>query len=213
MTGPFQLSRLTQPDIEPVTLAEMKKHLRAYADITEEDTLISSLITSAREWYEKRTHLALIDQQWEQSIESYCIQNQLFPNQRYSFDAVPPEAILLRRSPVIAITAFVSVGADGTETEFDAATYRLDDQAKKWPRIVPIISFGTNVELRIRFRAGFANRLGSPTDGVEKVPETAKQAIKLYAEALYDRDKSSMALLISTAESLADQESANLGIA
>lgn len=208
MTLPFKLQRLTQPGIEPVTLGEFKKHLRIDADLTADDDILSSLIVAAREWYEKETGRALIDQKWQQTIEDHQ-RRYTWPTVRiFHFERL--QEIVLRRSPVLQVIDFVTVGTDGSETAVDASSYRLDDLGTKWPRIVPLVGFGGCVELRVRFRAGFADRTGSPTEGAEKVPETAKQAIKLYGEALFDRDKNSMDLLKSTAQYLASVESANL---
>ncbi len=211
MTQPYKLDRLTQPDMEPVTLTEMKNHLRVDDDWTTDDTKITGLIKTARLWYEQETYRALIDQQWQQSI-----QNERHPAALQSLGLASidlAKEIILQRSPVLEILAFVTVSADGTEVDVDETAYRLDDAGTKWPRLVLLTGFSSCAELRIRFRAGFANRTGSPQDGAEKVPETAKDAMKLYAEALYDRDKDSMNLLIDTATMLAKQESACIGIA
>ena len=44
------LTTLTEPVNEPVTLVEAKAYLRV--DTTDEDTLIATLITAARQWVE-----------------------------------------------------------------------------------------------------------------------------------------------------------------
>lgn len=208
----FSLARLTQPEIEPVTLDEMKKHLRAYTTITDEDDEISGLITMARAWYEQFTGRALIDQQWRQTIQNYGRPRGLLPGETQVGYTASNDEIVLRRSPVLAVLSVVAVDSAGTETEIEASAYRLTEATTKWPRIVPVSGFGGAFELRIDYRAGFADRLGSPTEGAEKVPTTAKQAIKLYAEAHYDRDPKTMQMLIDAAESVAKQESANLGL-
>lgn len=191
----------------------MKRHLRAYAAVTDEDDDISGLITMARAWYEEYTGRALIEQQWRQTIENYGRPIGLYPGETLvGYNAVNYE-ILLKRSPVLAVLSVVTIDAAGTQTTIDTDDYRLDQSNAKWPRIVPVNGFGGAYELRIDFRAGYADRLGSPTEGAEKVPATAKQAIKLYAEAHYDRDPKTMEMLIKSAEQLADQESTNLRVA
>jgi uncharacterized phiE125 gp8 family phage protein len=206
--GPFTIERVTQPGLEPVTLTEMKKHLRAYTSVTEEDDLITDLIKSAREWYEKYTGRVCIDSQWVQTMEAY--------NANLSTLVAPlasnlkPETIELKRSPVLAVVSFKSVASDGTETDLEEDSYRLDGATTKWPRLIQVTGWGGQLELRIHFRAGFADTTGSPTEGAEKVPATAKQAIKLYAEALYDREN--MDALVGAAERLADAESARISL-
>ena len=53
---------VTAPDTEPVSISQAKAHLRV--DGSDEDTLITSLLTVARERIEQETRRALIRQQW-----------------------------------------------------------------------------------------------------------------------------------------------------
>jgi len=62
------LRLVTPPTIEPVTLEEVKLHLRV--DGTEEDSLISALITAARQKAEEYTKRAFITQSWELALDS-----------------------------------------------------------------------------------------------------------------------------------------------
>lgn len=59
---------VTPPAMEPVTLEEAKLHLRI--DGTEEDSLISALITAARQKAEEYTRRAFIAQTWELALDS-----------------------------------------------------------------------------------------------------------------------------------------------
>ena len=60
----WALELVSGPEIEPVTLAEAKRHLREYDDVTTNDADITALIQGAREWVEQYTARALIDQTW-----------------------------------------------------------------------------------------------------------------------------------------------------
>lgn len=62
------LRLVTPPTIEPVTLEEVKLHLRV--DGTEEDSLISALITAARQKAEEYTKRVFITQSWELALDS-----------------------------------------------------------------------------------------------------------------------------------------------
>lgn len=216
----FILERVSQPAIEAVTLAELKLHLRTYASDTAEDDLLSALIVVAREWVEDYTGRVLVDSTWRLTIGDFVAG---FAN--VDSDTVTgyyrgpwfPRADLgieLRRAPALAITSFVTVATDGTETAVDAATYELREADSKWPRVYPLAgaTWGAG-PMRITFRAGFADQTGSPTTGAEVVPERFKQAMKLYAEALYDRDEKAMPMLMNAAEALIRPERANLQIA
>ncbi|PIP02750.1 MAG: hypothetical protein COX55_03520 [Zetaproteobacteria bacterium CG23_combo_of_CG06-09_8_20_14_all_54_7] len=57
------------PAAEPVTLAEAKLHCKV--DVADDDTLITALITAARQQAEHRTNRALVTQQWEHTQEAF----------------------------------------------------------------------------------------------------------------------------------------------
>lgn len=63
------LERISGPTVEPVTLAEAKAHLRI--DSTDEDTLVDSLITTAREYIEEQTRLSLVATRWRYRLEGF----------------------------------------------------------------------------------------------------------------------------------------------
>lgn len=214
----FSLERITQPDIEPITLAQMKTSLRAFTSVTALDSDVTDLIKGAREWVEDYTGRALIDQKWRLNIGSDAwISTFTDSNTKTSiyYGSWNPsaEGILLRKSPAIAITQFATVGADGVETVIDPLTYQLREAASKWPRLVGLNGGSWSGEMRIEFRAGYANRLGSPIEGAERVPVRLINAMKLWAEANYDRDEKAMTMLLDTAERLAKPERCDLQIA
>jgi hypothetical protein len=230
MSAPFTLERVTLPEIEPVTLTEMIQQAREFASLpAAAQTQLTGLIVAAREWVEDYTGRALIDQTWRLTLRSrfhtYIGGDSV---SGYNLGGVGSGwfgarewlhwlrvgEILLRKAPILAITSFVSVDAAGVETAIASTTYELREKASKWPRLVPLsgATWPSN-DLRITFRAGFADRLGSPQQGAEMVPEPFKQAIKLYAEALYDRDPKMMPLLLDTAKRLVETQCSELPLA
>jgi hypothetical protein len=227
----FTLERLTDPEIEPVTLAEMKRHLRGFVGVTEEDDDITALITAAREWVEDYTGRVLVDQTWRLTLMGR-------PGSTFGGDIVGGHRgpgpvnygyyygfwrwgrygeLALRKAPVLALTQFVSVDSAGVETDVDASTYELREANSKYPRIVALNgatwSTWLTGDLRIKFRAGFADRTGSPVTGAEVVPERFKQAIKLWTQANYDRDPATMKTTIEAAENLIRSERSDPQIA
>lgn len=223
----FVLERTVNPAVEPVTLSEAKLHLRGFTSTTDLDNEITQLIVSAREWVEDYTGRALVEQRWRLSLDRR-VGNP--PGQGYLAIPVPSNGYgwyqgetqdgvtgwLLRKSPVIAITSFVSVDSDGVETAVATADYRLADANTKWPMIAPIPAspFVGDV-FRITYRAGYAPSTGSPDPepDVALVPARYKQAILLHVEAFYDRDKDLMDKLITAAENLLRGERCELSIA
>lgn len=57
------MKRVTEPQVEPVTVAAVKEQLRIDGD--EEDTLLETMITTARQLAEEETGRAFITQTWE----------------------------------------------------------------------------------------------------------------------------------------------------
>lgn len=197
----YSLERIAGPDIEPVTLAEMKRHLRCQEGVEVQDADITALIVAAREWVEGYTGRALIDQTWRLTVDEIA------------GDAV--QRILLRRSPVIALTKVSSLDALGVETELPLAAFAVQEPGSKWPWFFHdgADSWNPGSILKIEFRAGFVDRTGSPQQDATDVPTRFKQAIKMWAEAAYDRDQYMMELLFKVAEEIAKPERADLQIA
>ncbi|MBE0615147.1 MAG: hypothetical protein IH604_15855 [Burkholderiales bacterium] len=196
----YSLERVSEPDIEPVTLVEMKRHLRCQEGVEVQDDDITGLIVAAREWVENYTGRALIDQTWCLTVGDI------------GEGAV--QRILLRRSPVIALTKVSSVDAAGVETELTLTDYAVREAGSKWPWFFNAGSETWNPRtLRIEFRAGFVDRSGSPPEDVNLVPVRFKKAMLLWAEALYDRDQFMMELLLKVAEEVIKPERADLQLA
>ena len=62
-------SIITGPSEEPITLAEAKLHLRV--EHNADDSLITALISTARQAAESRTHRALISRQFRLTLENW----------------------------------------------------------------------------------------------------------------------------------------------
>lgn len=218
----YILERTAEPSQEPVTLAELKTHLRIATSVTDEDTELTNLIIAGREWVEDFTGRALVDQTWKLTINQsqaiYGIGDRVtgFRYGFYSGDYIWERQweIPLRKSPVLEISSFVSVDDDGTETAIDATSYELRESTSRAPRIAMINTTVSPLTMyRITFRAGYCNLDCSPAGTTADIPERYKQAIKLWVEATYDRDATMMPLLLKTAEQLVRGERCELGIA
>lgn len=142
------------PAEEPVTLAEAKAYLRL--DGTEEDALVTALVTAARAMLEAETRRAFVTQGW-----------------RLALDRWPKREIALPLAPVAAVEA-VTVATLGGEETLDAAQYEAD-LAHEPPRLLlkrdtalpqPALLAGG---IAIDFRAGY----GAAAD----VPAPLRQAI------------------------------------
>lgn len=200
----LQYEIVSGPEIEPISLADMKTHLRAYAS-TERDDEITELIKAAREWVEEYTGQVLVDQTLRLSID----RNDTWLDANESVSEITDSsvpAVYLRRAPILEIVSVKTVDADGAETTIATSEYELRAGTSKWPYLVPT-STGTWQEsnLRITFRAGFADQTGSPQDDVSVIPARFMQAMKLWASGIYDRDEHSTEAAMKLAKTLKAQ--------
>lgn len=193
----WTLNRLTGPNLEPVTVAEAKTHARI--DTSTEDDYVTALIVAAREWVEWYTGCALIDQVWQVRYEGYTYGE-----------------FLLRRSPVLSVSSFV-YDIDGVATTLASSTYELNGALTKWPRLLLAsgqiwpMSYWAK-PLTIQFRAGYADRAASPTEGAERVPAVFKHAIKMIVSFLYENREATPDLTPNVTW-LLDPHCCNVGLA
>ena len=107
-TKDMTLFRTVDPAAEPVTLADVKAHLRLAHD--SEDTLLEGLIRAAREDLERATGIALIDQSWRLALDTWPSQG----------------CALLTVHPVREILSVTAYGTEGEASLIDPADYQLD---------------------------------------------------------------------------------------
>lgn len=155
----------TAPAIEPVTLTELK--LFARIDHSHEDTLLTSLISTARILAEKYTNRAFI----EQSIT-------------LSMDWVDWE-IDLPRPPFISITSFKILYEDGTFDSITSSSYythlgELESKIVIYEDVgLPVSSDRGKGGYEIIYKAGYG-------DEASDVPNGIKEGIKLIATEIYE---------------------------
>lgn len=153
------------PGLEPLTLAEVKAHLRI--DGTAEDALLQSLIVTSRLHIEAALGVALITQSWSWFIDRWPKTQRL--------------ALPLR--PVQAVADVRLWRADGSSDSLDPSKFFVDGQATParlvWMGSVPLADPGRVVNgVEIAFTAGFG---AAP----ENVPSTIRHALLLLIAHWY----------------------------
>ena len=156
----------TAPSEEPVTLQEAKSHLRV--DAADDDALITSLITAARETVEHITRRALVTQTWD-----------------YFLDAFPSgDELALPLPPLRAVTSITYKDKDGNVSTFDASNYVVDT-ASEPGRVVlkssatwPSATLWPASAVTVQFDAGYG--------GAADVPQAIKQGLLLLVGHLYE---------------------------
>lgn len=154
---------ITPPVAEPLTLADVKSHLRL--DGSDEDSLLASLIRTARDHLERVSELALITQTF-----------------RLYLDLWPEEGIVaIDRGPVQALTEIRVFNADGVEQIVNLDFHVLDGgsrPARLHLRNRPMPGEPLN-GIEIDFVAGFG-------DAGINVPDTLKRAMLIHIAQMFE---------------------------
>jgi len=178
----MSLSLITPPAAEPVTLDEAKAHLKV--DTTDEDTLITSLVTAARarcEWHSGR---ALVTQGWTLWLDQW-----------------PPGGIIeIPLPPLQSVSQVASYALDDTMSVIDPAMYSVDAAsaparlAQKQPFPPPLPSLRAVNAIAVSFTAGYGDATA--------VPQAIKQAILCIVADLYTNRGDANAIVGPQAEAL-----------
>jgi uncharacterized phiE125 gp8 family phage protein len=143
---------VTEPTVEPLTLAEVKTHLHEDLSDASNDALITTLIAVARQAAEHRTQRALMLQTLEQTLDAFPV----------ATDTNPLAAIELEMPPVVDVTSVTYTDADGATITLSNTLYTLD-AAREPAQLVPSYSAGkwpatqgSVAAVRVRYRAGYS---------------------------------------------------------
>ena len=158
---------ITAPAIEPVTLAEVRADRRVTS--TAEDSMLTRLITVARQECENTLRRALITQDWETRL-----------------DAWPPGSLALGPATVQSIVSVKYINTSGTLTTVSSSVYRLDADAipaqlslaysQDWPTDIR----DEPRAVRIVARCGYG-------DAAANVPENVRHWIIQRVGTLYEQ--------------------------
>jgi uncharacterized phiE125 gp8 family phage protein len=186
------LRRIAEPTTEPVTLAEVKLHLRI--DGSDEDALLNVLIASARRWFEDITGRTLYATTYEYSLGEWPRGDRI---------------VLPRATTLTSVASLVYYGTDGTPATWDASNYLAD--TVRTPGAL-VLAYGNSwpsadlypVEpIRVRYTAGMAT--SSP---LTTVPDGIKTAVLFAIGDWYERRE---AMVASGANALAPAHMVGLG--
>lgn len=154
----------TPPVNEPISLAVLRLHMRI--DHTDEDELISTYLTAAREWCEDYTRRSLI--------------TQTITLEREGFDGT----IELPRGPVVSVDSVSYVDADGVTQTLGSEVYEVDidpimsclrlASGQTWPGVGD-----TAYPVSIVYTAGYGTTSAS-------VPAPIRSALMMTAANLYE---------------------------
>jgi len=191
---PIQL--VTPPTEEPVSLLEAKLHLRVEFD--EDDMLIASLITAARQAAETLTGRQLTTARWKQVLDCFPGPSLMGVPAGQAF-TLPGHAILLAKAPVQSVVSINYLDMGSVNQTMPALTYTVDVACEParitpvfgqiWPICLPQIG-----AVSVTFDAGYGT--------AAQVPEGIKSWIKLRVGSLYAHREEVAALSRGRIESL-----------
>jgi len=160
----------TAPAAEPVSSTEAKAHLRV--DHTDDDTLIGTLIITARRFCEEYLNQSLITQTW------YNYLNDFYDGAIYYVYRGP--FLMINKGPVQSITSIKYYDADDVEQTLSTDYYHTDLSSQ--PARIEVSETPETYDklnaVTIEFVAGY----GDAAD----VPEHIKHAMLLYIGHLYE---------------------------
>lgn len=159
---------VTAPTELPVSRAEIKDHLRANVDDTEQDDLIDGIIEAAVDEAEQYTWRKFCTQTWDIYFDA-------FPSGGGCFEVPLP--------PLQSVTSITYVDADGVSTVLSSALYQVDTSAE--PAIIraaynetwPVTRDQTLQVVKVRCVVGYLT--------IAKIPKAIIQAIKIIAGRMY----------------------------
>jgi len=153
---------LTPPTVEPLTLVEIRAHLRL--DTDEEDELLLALAIVAREHLERETGLVLAARDF-----------------RLCLDDWPADGIVtIARGPIRTGASVTVYDGEGEPQVVDLDGHLLDGEARParlWLRDVPQPGRALN-GVEVEFSAGFG-------ESAADVPQTLKRAMLLHVAAMF----------------------------
>ena len=173
------------PAAEPVALSDVKLHARI--DTSADDSLISNLITGARQWAENYTGRALINQTWQMALDLWpAASEEWWDGMREgpisALDRV--NYIAFPHPPLVSVTSVQYFDDSDTATTWPATNYFVDTVRQPgrlalrlgatWP--IPTRSANGIV---ITYIAGYGS------DGTN-VPEPIKTAIRQLVAHWYE---------------------------
>lgn len=157
---------------EPISVPEMKLHLRVDYDV--EDSLIAANLKAAREWIERRCEISIVQQVWEYRTDGF------------------PASYVFPKPPTNGLEAVSYIDGDRNLEYVDPEIYDFIEGGEGAPAEVILAGeVPTNIAnrpdaVRLRFSTGFPPSDDSPADYGANVPEDLKQAIRALASSYFE---------------------------
>ena len=176
----YTLQQTVAPDKEPLTLSEAKTHLRI--DGTEEDALISGLISTARMMAEAYTSRAMIQSTFEMKLRD-------FPGGGGS--------IMLPRTPLVSVSSVEYYDAAGTQQTLATSNYEaLSNDTTAMVSLLPTKTWPeTQSDRRLPVTVTFIAGYGTESTSV---PQSVRSAMLMAIGHLFENREAVVTGTIAT---------------
>lgn len=173
------LSLVTAPSVLPVSVEEVKQHLRITHD--DEDTMIYALISAATDYAQEFTKRQFITATYDLTLHAFP------PAGKWYLDpsgwAYLDTEIVIPKPPLQSITSITYVDMEGNSQTVSSSIYAVDINVDPgrvrlaYNQTWPSTRHQPNA-VTIRYVCGYGT--------ISSVPEVIKAALKLYVGTLYE---------------------------
>lgn len=190
----MNLTLVTPPPHEPVSLAQVYQHLRLDTEgdspTHPDDTLLGLYLTAAREEVEAATRRTLVRTTWRLSAGGFPYSGGYSGSY---LGITRPQRLLLLRPPLVQVLAVEYYDADNVLQVYDPASYYVTDDVVPELRLTtasaPPATYDRPDALRVTYVAGYAPAGSPPTtqeDYAASVPKDLQAAILFGVQMRYD---------------------------
>tara|TARA_R100001440_G_scaffold75315_1_gene102244 strand:+ start:1377 stop:2039 length:663 start_codon:yes stop_codon:yes gene_type:complete len=178
------LTVVTSPDTLPITLAEAKTFLRI--DTSDDDTLITTLIESAKDYAEEYLGRSLINTTFKLSLDGFSedqvpIQEGFYTAPYMTFHK---RYISLPKPPLVSVTHLKTFNEDNTESTFASTKYHVDNarnpgrvvlkEGETWPTDLRVAN-----GIEVTYVAGYGT-------AASDIPSAIKVGMREHVTYLYE---------------------------
>lgn len=174
----FNDAVLTSPDAGPVSLADVKAHLRLAPTFTADDELIASELLAATEWCQDQVHRQFVSATRQLYLDRFPVWEGRWAQQLFG-----ASGIAVPRPPLLSVTSVSYVDPAGATQVLDAAQYQVSvglEPGRIWP------AYGRNwpstrvqpQAVTVVYVAGYGT--------ADQVPAAARQAVRMMTAHLYE---------------------------
>lgn len=184
MANKWSVKRTVDPLVEPVTVGQVKDHLRVSTSV--DDTVIGNIISAARQQVERDTGKSLITQTWQLTLDDFPGVGEPI---KYFNGPFQIEPIKLWNGPVQSVSSFTYNNSSGSQVAWADYQLKTNDNPAL---IVPNFQGSYPTDYSYDKRGIVITYVAGYGDSHVDVPLELRQAVILRAEMIYDGESKNL---------------------